>query len=503
MTNLSGTQLGKYQLHERIGRGGMSSVYRATRNTDNGEVAVKVMDPNPDTLEMFLKRFEQEARIVAGMQHPNILPLLDFGLDNNHPYMVTPLITGGTLADILRVQKLPPDEAGGWLYQIASALDHAHAAGVVHRDLKPTNILLNSDGQAYLTDFGIAKLLNLVGSLTQTGNVVGTPTYMAPEQWRGEDATQLTDVYGLGVLVYIMLTGKPPFHAETAHSLMYMHLNETPPSLKDYLPDINPAIEQVVMKALAKNPKQRYVSAGEFSHDFQRALRGLETLAYRQAPTWPKGGGARSTRETQAAVPAVQQPLVLGGAVYANPPASTQPYYAPQVYTPSVPAGASGVYYPPAKFGRKKRRSKAWLWALLVVIVLGGFVYYISLEPDKWLPQELVSGSLIDPTMAATETTIPGTKPVAMISFPQNGSVFLTGNEIIIRVNAQDNVGISKVELRRFGYVLESIENAAVTTEFAAEFRYTPRQAGRYIFEIIPYRGGETGDSAILELFVQ
>lgn len=500
MVNLSGTQLGKYQLHERIGRGGMSSVYRATRQPDNAEVAVKVMDPNPDTMEMFLKRFEQEARIVAGMRHPNILPLLDYGLENNHPFMVTPLVTGGTLADILRVQYLPPEEAGGWLYQVASALDHAHAQGVVHRDLKPTNILLNHDGQAFLTDFGIAKLLNLVGSLTQTGNVVGTPTYMAPEQWRGEEATQLTDVYGLGVLVYIMLTGKPPFHAETPHSLMYMHLNETPPSLRQEVPDIPEAIDLVVAKALAKSAHQRYPSAGEFSHDFQRALRGLETLAQRHPPAASKTG--RPNRDTPASLQAIQPVSVAAPAYNPSQPLPSQPYYAPvQVpVAPSLQTGASVPYVvrPP----RRRRRLWGWVWGMLIVGLLGGFAYVVASDPDRWLPQDVISSSA-EPTLAPTLTTVPGSKPVVTINLPANGSTFLTGGEIIISVTAQDGVGISEVELRRFGFRLDAVSNPALTNTFNAEFRYTPRQPGLHILEIIPYRGTIAGDSAVLELNIR
>ena len=322
MKNLAGTELGPYKLIERIGRGGMSHVYRATRLPDEPEVAVKVMDTNPDTLDMFLRRFEQEAKIVSEMRHPNILALVDFGHDNQYPYMVTPLVNGGTLADILRRTNMTVEETGGWLYQIASALDHAHERGVVHRDLKPTNILLDEKGHAYLTDFGIAKLTNIVGSMTQTGNVVGTPTYMAPEQWRGEDATPLTDIYGLGILIYLMLAGEPPFHSDTPHSLMYKHLNEPPPPLRAKIQNVTESIDQVVAKALAKNPQNRYPSALEFSHDYQRAVRGLETLAQRYPPT---RNPQRSWRDT----------------ISGQPPAIASPKYQPPKPQPAI------AYNPP------------------------------------------------------------------------------------------------------------------------------------------------------------
>ncbi len=471
MENLTGTRLGPYKLIERIGRGGMSAVYRAMSSADEPEVAVKVMDTNADTREVFMRRFEQEANIVAGMRHPNILSLLDYGRDGIYPYMVTPLITGGTLADVLRLSTLSADETGGWLYQIASALDHAHEQNVVHRDLKPTNILLDEDGNAFLTDFGIAKILKTItggGSLTVTGNVLGTPTYMAPEQWRGEDASPLTDVYGLGVLVYLMMAGKPPFQADTPHSLMYKHLNEPPPPIRLHVHNVSEAVEQVISKALAKDTTHRYPSAGEFSHDFQRALRGLETLAQRQPP--PRPG---RQRQLQPFAP-VRQP---------NPPT---------YFPPSPPP-----YYPMRQ--RKRKRNTGWRVLILILILLislGGITGFVVQNQDNLLPQEVVYEPADDSAWTPVPTLVG--RPSVTIRYPTNGTVWFVNEAIRIEVVTNPADDITKLEVRRFGFVLQTV------TDLENPITYTPYHSGWHIIEIIPYRGDrQPGNSAFVEINVR
>jgi serine/threonine-protein kinase len=521
MEDLSGSQLSKYHLIERIGRGGMSDVYQARDVTNGQDVAIKIMHTHPDTNDIFLRRFEQEARIASGMKHTHILQTLDFGYDRGYPYMVTKLVTGGTLAAVLkRNGSLKPEATGVWLHQIASALDHAHTQGVIHRDLKPTNILLDQQGNAYLTDFGIARLETAVsGSLTATGNVVGTPTYMAPEQWRGEEPTPLTDVYGLGILTYLMLTGRPPFEADTPHSLMYKHLNDPPPPMRLYSQVITEAVDQVVMKALAKRPEHRYASAGEFSNDFQRALQGQPTLAQQQPPPrFEKSEPASSLRDTNPrrgpstistqAYPSPQPPPTMPPPVYGPPHLYQQPVYG----YPPPPPGSSEPFFtrpvvPQVRASSRKQRMhwRTCLWAVLLVIALGAAGYALSQNPDRWLPAKATSMQAQGNTPAQpTFTSVPGEKPVVQVEVPADRSTFEINSDVIIRVTASDAVGVTRVEMRRFGFMLENNESSVPggEKEFSTQFEYTPRQAGRHILEFVPFRGNLQGDSAIIEIIV-
>lgn len=492
MKDLTGLTLGGYKLKARIGRGGMSMVYRASRVDQHPDVAVKVMDTSADTLEVFVKRFEQEARIVEQLNHPNVLPLLDYGHDQEYPYMVMPLMLGGTLADILRKHPLSQIDTGGWLYQIAMALDHAHGAGVVHRDLKPTNILLDDRGHAYLTDFGIARLMTLTSSLTMTGNVVGTPTYMAPEQWRGEDATPLTDIYGLGVLVYLMLTGHPPFKAETPHSLMYKHLNEPPPSLKIFNANIKDSITAVIFKSIAKVPYERYRTAGDFSQDYQRALHDLETLAQREPPSPPKRSHAQHTAHidtyrTPASV-SVPNPI-LGEA-----PQSIPSPYNPNVLQPMV------VYNPPQR--RSWFSLRSCLLSMLIMVMIIGIAAEVSRNPDDYLPRTIdsrVNDVLPNATATAETSTMPN---VMLVSSPLR-ETYTIGSSIPLQLLAQDSAGVSRIEIRRFGFVLDTLENASATATYRATYTYQPRQPGTHVLEIIAYSGDTAGPSLFLQTEVR
>lgn len=494
MEDLTGSSLGAYLILERIGRGGMSMVYRATKSQDEPEVAIKVMDTTPETRDLFLRRFEQEARIVGDMNHNNILPLLDYGFYNDYPYMVMPLMTGGTLGDILRRHPLSQTDAGGWLYQIGMALDHAHSRGVVHRDLKPTNILLDDRGHAYLTDFGIARLLNLTSSLTMTGNVVGTPTYMAPEQWRGEEATPLTDIYGLGILVYLMLTGHPPFKADTPHALMYKHLNEPPPPISVFVEGIKPEVDAVVRKSIAKSAYERYQSATQFSQDYQRALHGLETLAQRYPPTQPK----RSTASYTVQIDSYRTPASL------SLPKTDDAFQSiPAPYNPNVLQNLSVQPAPPLR--RRQRQAsgaRSCLLGLIIAFLLTGMGLEIIRDPDAYLPRNSADAAVND-APPPTNTPDASLRPQAAVFSPANGQVFSIGEPVLIRVGATDIIRISKIEVRRFGYVLEILENPNSSPSFETTYTYTPRQAGTHLLEIVPYRESLVGDAAFVEIEVQ
>lgn len=274
MADLIGQRLGNYEILSLLGEGGMAAVYRARRLNIKREVAVKVIESklarNPD----FLKRFEREANTVAELSHVHILKVFDYGQQGDTVYLVTELLRGGSLAERLRVGRLPLDDVRRILEQLASALDYAHRRGIIHRDLKPQNVLFDEEGSPYLTDFGIAKVITETTVLTHSGVSMGTPAYMSPEQCRGAAVDSRSDIYALGVMLFEMLAGRVPFQADTPVGMAYMHLQEPPPKIRSLRADLPPAVERVMDTALAKAPEQRYQTAGELAKAFGLALNG-------------------------------------------------------------------------------------------------------------------------------------------------------------------------------------------------------------------------------------
>lgn len=300
MSDMVGRKLGQYQITGLIGKGGMAIVYRAHQESMGRDVALKVIKPDlaESALGNFTLRFQREARLVASLSHSQILKVFDYGQEGGLIYLVMELLTGGSLADLIRQAPLSLSESSRLLNQLASALDHAHAKGIVHRDLKPQNILLDAGGNAVLTDFGIAKLLSETSALTQTGTAMGTPSYMAPEQWQNQALDGRADVYATGVILYEMLTGHLPFEADTPHQMMYAHLNERPRPVRHFRGDLPEGIERVLEKALAKQPAARFQTAGSMAAAFRAAMDGGSPLPMEDsdlpgdatAPLHPKAG---------------------------------------------------------------------------------------------------------------------------------------------------------------------------------------------------------------------
>ena len=262
-TDLSGKIFGSYKLVTQLGRGGMATVYRGYQEAIDRSVAVKVLAPELLHDGNFTRRFLAEARTLGQLTHASILPLYDFGTADDMPYIVMPLMPNGTLGARLGQGPLALAEVVRVLTPIAAALDYGHGQGVLHRDVKPSNILFDQHDAPLLADFGIAKALEDPTGLTTTG-VLGTPDYMSPEQARGEPLVGQSDQYSLGVVVYQCLTDTPLFKSTTPLGVMYKHASEPAPRLRALRPDLPQAVEAVVQRSLAKNPKERYQSVSEF-----------------------------------------------------------------------------------------------------------------------------------------------------------------------------------------------------------------------------------------------
>ncbi len=268
--SLIGITLGQYQIIEPIGAGGMASVYKAYQPSLDRHVAIKVLPAQHALSPGFKQRFVREARAVAQLSHPNILPIYDVGLQGDLSYFVMKYVPGQTLRHVLG-QPIDLFTVCDYIEQIASALDHAHRHGIVHRDIKPTNILMEDDW-LLLADFGLAKIVMGSQELTGTGAIVGTPTYLSPEQGEGKVVDHRCDIYSLGVVLYEMVTGHVPFDADSPMGIIFKHIYEPLPLPRRHNPTLPVGVEQIIQKAMAKEPAERYNSAGEMAVALRRQI---------------------------------------------------------------------------------------------------------------------------------------------------------------------------------------------------------------------------------------
>jgi serine/threonine-protein kinase len=295
---------GRYEVESRLGEGGMATVFGGSDRLLGRKVAIKVLARQYAKDRTAVERFRREAQAAAGLNHPNVVSVFDTGSDEGVHYIVMEQVQGRTLADIIRNESaLPPSRAADIAVGICRALASAHEKGMVHRDVKPGNVLLTPEGGVKVADFGIARVAS-VDTLTATGSVMGTASYLSPEQARGGSIDPRSDIYSLGCVLYEMLTGKPPFDGETPLSIAYKHVEEQPVPPSSLNPAVPAELEAVVEKAMAKDPDDRYGSAAEMARDLREA-----------APTAPL--------EPTAAVPEVERTDVLP--VSPQGPASTEP----------------------------------------------------------------------------------------------------------------------------------------------------------------------------------
>ena len=264
---------GRYELEEMVGSGGMSSVFRARDRVLERTVALKVLHRQLADDDEYVERFRREAQMVAGLLHHNIVTVIDRGADDGRPFIVFEYVGGQNLKQLVeREGPLPLERALDLSIQIARGLAFAHENGYIHRDVKPQNVLLNGNGEAKVTDFGIARSLDVHGGVTQTGTVLGTSEYIAPEQAQGQHVDERTDVYSLGILVYELLTGELPFAGENFVAVAMQHINETAPRVSDKRPDVPARLDAAVARALAKRPEDRFASMADFGRELEACL---------------------------------------------------------------------------------------------------------------------------------------------------------------------------------------------------------------------------------------
>lgn len=346
MSDLVGRTLGPYLLTKELGHGGMANVYLASQTSVGREVAVKVLPSHFLQDRTFLDRFTREVRLIARLQHPRILPIYDFGEQDGVPYIVMAYMTGGTLSDLIYNSRggMGLDETARLIGQAAEGLDYAHEQGIIHRDFKPSNVLLDAKGNAHLADFGIAKATADTAQITGSG-FVGTPAYAAPEMSQPEGLSPSVDVYALGVTLYQMLTGKLPYDAETPIGVLMAHMSRPIPDVLTARNDLPNAVREVIENALAKIPEQRYQSAGDLADDLRRALGGAP------AKTRPSAASAERTEIDQHRPDALTEPDQTPAQFNTTPmtvpaaPATREPAAFTQVAKPTK-RGSSGIALP-------------------------------------------------------------------------------------------------------------------------------------------------------------
>lgn len=395
------TLAGRYQIDDLVGHGGMSSVYKANDVNLKRIVAVKLIHPHLTGDADFLRRFEAEAEAVAQLRHSNIIRVFDFSQEDGQYYMIMEFVPGESLQDRLKRlnasgRTLSSDEIVAIAGGVCDAVDYAHKRGMIHRDVKPANILLSVEGQAILTDFGLAKLAGGTQH-TAAGAVMGTALYMSPEQIRGEQVDHRTDIYALGVTLFEMLSGKPPYAADSAMTVLMMHLNDPLPDLREIVPNASPALVKIVEKSLAKNPDDRYSSAA----DMAAALRSLDDDA--------------ATPQTGASAPDVTMVAQSGGAPAGPPPSSPDAtlVHRPEQPAQSQPPAAAAPPPPPVPpmaedAGDRSGGLPPWLFAVAGVAVVAVVVVALLaagvFSGDDDGNMGIVAGDTDTPTPTPTAT---------------------------------------------------------------------------------------------------
>ena len=515
MEDLSGRSFGVYRVVEPLGAGGMASVYKAYQPAVDRYVALKILPSHLAQDPEFLARFKQEARVLAKLQHPHILPVHDFGEADGFTFIVMPFIKTGTLAAALRGQPLPFDQIKRVITQVGDALDCAHTQGLVHRDVKPSNILLDERGNCLLADFGIAKILEGADKLTATGGLVGTPKYMSPEQGMGNPLDGRSDVYSLGVVLYEMATGQVPFRAETPMAVVVKHIRDPLPVPRQVNPEIPEPLQRMIFSAMHKEPSERFASAGQMVAAMTSLQLGAAADFKEAAPTVPMrtpdvasiipssvpDGPPTVLREASPTVP------VDGSAAAGD---ATLPMQGSSAATPAAGPEAAG----PA-IGAEESAPGAglrWQWPTAAGVVLVALLLLIFLWPGGD-PESQPTQALSRP-VAGVPASTPDPGPVPFVSAPSEdpdgGSPEPTSPARVVRsddtTGAEETLGSAPVGT---GELLISVDAASTLTldgEAIGHFepgvpRTIAAPAGQHLV-IATAEDGVTVDQAVIKVDV-
>lgn len=451
MPGLEGTSLGRYRLKRRLGRGGMAEVYLATDERMHREVAIKIVGSSHSE---FAERFSREAQAMGKLHHDHILPAYDYGEQGLWHYMVMPYIEHGTLNDLLKQGPLSLEHAGELLEQVASGLHYAHQQGLLHRDIKPSNILLRDDHYAYLADFGLARVLEGGSDLTQTGTLLGTPEYMAPELAEGP-ATVSSDIYALAIVLYYMLSGRVPFRGETAISVFWKHLRELPQPPSSFNPGTPDVVDQVLIRALAKDPKRRYATPLALSQAYQNAILGLEAMPAlydtelikdaNVQPARPKSTSSPARPAQPSRPPTTVEPTEEVILAPSPKPRRTPPAFTPAPVTPRefeqttdvIPTEA--VIPPPRQTRRQRRRGTTRVAGGILIGVV--FLLVVSTLTFLALQQRQQPGSKSPPATAQinSSATVNAGKTSQAASAQQTATA-ISANKTAVAVTATAQV---------------------------------------------------------------
>src|SRR5258706_2199474 len=445
---------GRYELDGVVGRGGMAEVYRARDLRLDRVVAVKTLRKDLARDQTFQARFRREAQSAASLNHPSIVAVYDTGEDSTSmshvPFIVMEFVDGRTIRDLLRDdRRLLPERALEITDGVLRALDYSHRAGIVHRDIKPGNVMLNRQGEIKVMDFGIARAVaDTQATMTQTAQVIGTAQYLSPEQARGERVDARSDLYSVGCLLYELLTGRPPFMGDSPVSIAYQHVREAPVPPSRIDPELPAWADAIVLKAMEKDPADRYQSAGEMRNDIQRALQGMPLAA---AAT--HAVGYQGTRR-------MDQPTRMAGATSAIPPYD----YGPAGGPPDFP------------------RRKKWPWVLAAVVavaIIAGLVYAFSYVsgpgssysvpnvanlPLKTAQADIAKAHLVSQVVTQPSSTVPkgdviNTSPPFGTTVAKNSTVRLFVSTGAAKVAVPSVVGESQStatsQLQAAGFVVD------------------------------------------------